>query len=626
MTNTFNNSAKNYLPTISLCMIVKNEDCFLPKCLDSVKNIVDEIIIVDTGSTDHTIEIAERYNAKIYHHPWENNFSKARNYSLKYATSDWILILDADEELDVKNTNELKTVIREYDADLLYLQVLDKTKEGEIVSVSNSVRVFRNHLSIKYEGTVHNYLQYNGNTKTTDIKLFHYGYHLDEVKMERKFARTSSLLREQIKNDPSNPMPHHFLAIALSGRNKHDECIDEALKAIQLFEQNNINTDVKLLTCYTASVAFYNRDDLVNAEYYALKSVNSYPDYLDGYFILSSIYMRQKEYDKCIKATNKYLTILEKIKSDPARILRIPYNNIHNAWHAHTRLAIVYFEQNRDDEGTNKLQETENITDKTNDPYLSVGKYFVKKKNLKLAEKVLKLRLEDYPESKRILYAIAELYEEYNKPDEALSYFKRILDFYPDEVLAQYRIGLLHMKQSRYNNAINIFEALCSRKQDHTGALYNLGISYEQIKNIPKAKDAYNKISGLEPENAEVLVRLGSLFLKESCFSEAKELFLKTIKLEKYFLESHLALSRIYLSLNEFESCIISCNELLKYLNLPRNITIDNLNDLSNLYIDIGTILLNQQKEHLARFSFEIAVLLDPNALKSIQPEAADSI
>jgi glycosyltransferase involved in cell wall biosynthesis len=626
MINNINNSARNKPPTISLCMIVKNEEFFLPKCLNSVKGFVDEIVIVDTGSTDETVKIAERYNAKIYHHLWENSFSKARNYSLKYATSDWIFILDADEELDAKDASGLKTVIRECNADLLYLQVLDKTMEGEVVSVSNSGRVFRNHLGIKYEGTVHNYLKYNGNTKVANIKLFHYGYNLDEEKMERKFVRTSSLLKEQIKNDPSNPMPHHFLAIAYSDRNKNDECIDEALKAIKLFEQNNINTDVKLLTCYTASVAFYNKEDLVNAEYYALKSINSYPDYLDSYFILSSIYMRQKEYDKCIKATNKYLTILEKIKSNPAGILRIPYNNIHNAWHAHTRLAIVYFEQNRDNEGIQKLKKTVTVTEDNSDPYLSVGKYFLKQKNFKLTEKVLKLGLEDYPESKKILYIIAELYEEYNKPDNAHNYYKIILDLYPDEILAQYRIGLLLMKQSRFKDAINVFETLCSRKQDHIGALYNLGIAYEQINNIPDAKDAYNKISGLEPENAEVLVRLGSLLLKESYFSEAKQLFLKTIKLDKYLLESHLALSRIYLSLDDPESCVMSCNELLKCLNLPRNIIINSLNDLSRLYKDIGTTLLKQQREPLARFSFEIATLFDPGTIKAIQPNAADPV
>ena len=99
-------------PTISLCMIVKDEEKFLPTCLESVKGYVDEIIIVDTGSTDRTIEIARRYNAKIYCHAWENSFSKARNYSLKYATGDWILILDADEEIERKDAYKLRNVIK----------------------------------------------------------------------------------------------------------------------------------------------------------------------------------------------------------------------------------------------------------------------------------------------------------------------------------------------------------------------------------------------------------------------------------------------------------------------------------------------------------------------------------
>ena len=72
----------------------------LARCLDSARDIVDEIIIVDTGSTDRTVEIAESYGARVFNHPWEGSFSKARNYSLKYATCDWILILDADEELN----------------------------------------------------------------------------------------------------------------------------------------------------------------------------------------------------------------------------------------------------------------------------------------------------------------------------------------------------------------------------------------------------------------------------------------------------------------------------------------------------------------------------------------------
>ena len=604
-------------PTLSLCMIVKDEEKSLPTCLESVKDYVDEIIVVDTGSTDRTVEIAKKYNAKVYHHAWENSFSKARNYSLRYATCDWILIMDADEEIEKKDAYKLRDTIREDDVNLIYMPAFSKQKGGTNSSVYLIERVFKNYLDFHYEGIVHNALKFSGPCKNENIVFYHYGYHLDDEHMERKFTRTSTLLKEQINNDPSNPMPHHFLAIAFSDRNMNDECIDEALKAIRLFEHKNINTEVKLLTCYTASFAFFNKDDLVNAEYYAIKSVNSYSDYLDGYFILSSIYMRQKEYDKCIKATNKYLTILEKIISNPAGTLRIPYNNINNAWHAHTRLAIVCFEQNRDREGIKKLKETVSIAENKDGPYLSIAKYFTEQNNFTLAEKVLHIGLKEYPRSKRILYYISELYENHNIIEKALKYFKILLDIYPDEILAQYKTGLLHMKQSRYKAAIDVFKLLCSGPQEHIGALYNLGIAYEQIKDISHAKDAYDRLLTIEPENAETLVRLGSLFLNNSCLYNAKECFLKTIKLGKHLLEAHLALSRIYISQNDVQSCVASCDQILKCLNLPRDTTINNLSDLSRLYISIGKTLLKQQNEMLSGFSFDIAELLGPVVTES---------
>ena len=75
-------------PNISACMIVKNEEEFLPNCLNSIKDAVDEIIIVDTGSTDNTIAIAKNFGAKVYHHPWNDSFSEARNRYLNYASGD----------------------------------------------------------------------------------------------------------------------------------------------------------------------------------------------------------------------------------------------------------------------------------------------------------------------------------------------------------------------------------------------------------------------------------------------------------------------------------------------------------------------------------------------------------
>ncbi len=87
-------------PLISLCMIVKNEEKNLPRCLESVRGLVDEIVVLDTGSEDNTVSVAESFGAKVYHMPWPGSFSAARNESLKKAGGNWILYLDADEALD----------------------------------------------------------------------------------------------------------------------------------------------------------------------------------------------------------------------------------------------------------------------------------------------------------------------------------------------------------------------------------------------------------------------------------------------------------------------------------------------------------------------------------------------
>jgi tetratricopeptide (TPR) repeat protein len=610
-------------------MIVKNEEKFLPRCMESIKGHVDEIIIVDTGSTDNTIEIAKRYNAKIYHHAWENSFSKARNYSLKYATCDWILILDADEEIDKEDAHKLKDVIKENGVDIIHLPVFNRPIGGKNVSISNSGRLFKNHLGFCYEGIVHNVLKHSDLAKKANIKIYHYGYNQGDEQMEKKFIRTSTLLREQIKDDPENPIPHHYLAISCLDRKKNDECIREALEAIRLFEQQNSNAQQQqqLLTYYTASVAFFRKKDLDNARAYALKTIDFYADYLDAYCMLSSIYLMQKKHNKCIEASKTYLKLLRTIESNPTKALDIPYNNLQHAWLVHSRMAIVYYEQNKEHEGALSLKNSISCTDNKWEPYLVIGKYFLEQGNLKPAEGFFRDGLKNDPNNRSIQYYIAETYEKSGEPDKALVHFKKILEHYPDETFAQYRAGLLLLKKNRFSEAINMFQSVINKDQQHTrlpacrqgrdgqvDALFNLGIALEGIGETAQAKDTYNKALKARPENAEALVRLGSLYLGESDYTKAKECFLNTLKLNKYVLEANLALSKIYISLNDPEGCVMSCNELLKCLNLPRNITIDNMSDLSKLYSNIGITLMKQQKELPANFSFEIAALLDPGS------------
>lgn len=123
--------------TISLCMIVKNEEQVLARCLDSIKDLMDEIIIVDTGSTDRTKEIARKYTDKIYDFEWIDDFSAARNESFKYATMDYIYVADADEVLDEENRQKFKLL-----------------KEAMLPEIDIVQMYYRNQLS---NGTVYNF-------------------------------------------------------------------------------------------------------------------------------------------------------------------------------------------------------------------------------------------------------------------------------------------------------------------------------------------------------------------------------------------------------------------------------------------------------------------------------------
>ncbi len=193
-----------------------------------------------------------------------------------------------------------------------------------------------------------------------------------------------------------------------------------------------------------------------------------------------------------------------------------------------------------------------------------------------------------------------------------------ILGNHAGETLAHYRLGLLLAKNNQHEEAISSFKSVINKEPQHTEALFNLAMGYERTGDIAQAKDTYNDILTIKPEHPEVLVRLGTLYLNEPDYIKAEECFLNTIKLDKYLLEAHLALSRIYIALNVLESCVTSCDELLRCLDLPRNIAIDSVSDLSKLYVSIGKTLMARQKELLANVSFEIADLIDPDPRKNL--------
>jgi glycosyltransferase involved in cell wall biosynthesis len=311
---------KKETPRISLCMIVKNEEDCLERCLKSVRDHVDEIIIVDTGSTDKTVEIAERNGARVYHHPWENDFSKHRNQSLSYATGDWIFQLDADEELFPEDGSVLRDAIREGKASYYHCQFYDMKGDGSVHGVFYLIRLFRNGMGMGYVRKVHNQLQIRGNGTFSSIRIRHYGYDLSQEQMEAKHIRTTNLLKEMLDINPEDAYSLHQLASSYSMHREFDKVVEYGEMSLEIMYRKRLRHEFFITTFYTVAQGYHARGNIEDAERVCLKALVFFPMHIDVCHILASIYFRKRDPDRCKAVSQRYLSIHEEFEKNPSLI------------------------------------------------------------------------------------------------------------------------------------------------------------------------------------------------------------------------------------------------------------------------------------------------------------------
>jgi glycosyltransferase involved in cell wall biosynthesis len=306
--------------TTSLCMIVKNEAACLGRCLKSVADQVDEIIIVDTGSTDSTVAIAEDFGARIFHHPWKNDFSKHRNQSLGYAKGKWILIMDADEELFGEDGPRLREITQDGKADYYHCQLHDMKKDGSIHGTFYQVRLFRNGIGMDYGRKVHNQLRTQGLEAYSKIRIRHYGYDLTTEQMEAKHVRTTTLLQETLANDPEDVYSIYQLSSSYSMHREYDKAVAYGERALDFMRRKDLKNSYFSTVFHTVAQGYYAQGRVVEAERTCLAALDFFPTYLDMYHLLADIYFRRHSLDQYRMISEQYLHIHEEIEKDPSII------------------------------------------------------------------------------------------------------------------------------------------------------------------------------------------------------------------------------------------------------------------------------------------------------------------
>jgi glycosyltransferase involved in cell wall biosynthesis len=299
---------------ISLCMIVKNEEKYIRMCLENACNLVDEIIIVDTGSTDKTIETIKQFDSKIIliEHKWNNNFSEARNISLKEATGDWILILDADEKL-LYDKNKLVNLLENTNYDGFRIPLYNILDKDRILYSSAFCKLFKNN-GYTYSGAIHEQLNIGNNLQdieTNVCKVIHYGYLSSTVTQKNKFKRNLDILKSNYKKNPNDAFTCFNLGTTYIMDNQYDKALSYFLKSYNITKNKlpiyyqelvkSIGICLYKLKRYTECLNYLN----------AILSGKGFEDYVDLQFLLGLCYFEASEYCKSKEAFEKCIEIGE---------------------------------------------------------------------------------------------------------------------------------------------------------------------------------------------------------------------------------------------------------------------------------------------------------------------------
>ncbi|MFB5677429.1 glycosyltransferase [Paenibacillus terreus] len=316
--------------TISLCMIVKNEEEALDRCLSAIQDAVDEFVIVDTGSTDRTKEIAAKYTQHVYDFQWIDDFSAARNFSFSKATKEYIMWLDADDVVDEANVARLKELKRTLPPEIDRVSMpynLGFDASGNVTFSLRRFRLVRRSCNFKWEGPVHEVLITDGPMIASDVAIAH---HKDKPYTDRNLQ--IYLARKQ-RGEQFSPRDLYYFANELRDNGRNEEAIEYYNKFLDTdkgWVEDNIQACFKLGDCYNK---LDRRQDAVAAMSRSLWYDTPRPEYYsnmgDIFLVLGNYRVAAHWYKQAIET------------EAPADTMGMT-SNIITTWYPHLQICLCY--------------------------------------------------------------------------------------------------------------------------------------------------------------------------------------------------------------------------------------------------------------------------------------------
>ncbi|GIO92576.1 tetratricopeptide repeat-containing glycosyltransferase family 2 protein [Paenibacillus lactis] len=285
---------------VSACLIVKDEETNIEACIVQLQKVVQEIIVVDTGSKDNTKKILGDLAVQVYDFAWNDDFSAARNYSISLASQPYILIIDADEVLDTDSITQLMDYATSSKGKPAKVILKNHMDDGSCV-ISEITRLFPNKNEYRYYGRIHEQLRLNGQeivySDSTNVVIHHYGYLRSEIVQKNKTDRNINLLKQQLLLEPESSYTLFQLGQTFYVKGEYKKAIiyfDDAIKLFSKFSELP-NYAPTLFLSYGYCLLREKEYDVL--ELILRDAIDLFPDYTDLYFLYGSMLIEQKSFE-----------------------------------------------------------------------------------------------------------------------------------------------------------------------------------------------------------------------------------------------------------------------------------------------------------------------------------------
>tara|TARA_R110000868_G_scaffold376770_1_gene641855 strand:+ start:2389 stop:7095 length:4707 start_codon:yes stop_codon:yes gene_type:complete len=519
-----------YPHTLSLCMIVRDNEDTIGPCLESIRPWVDEIIIVDTGSKDRTPDICREYGAHMFEFPWCDDFSAARNESIKHALGKWVFWMDSDDTITEECGRKIKELAAQDHPDHLMgfiMQVHCPGPAGDVsMTAVDHVKLFRNFPELRFEHRIHEQIipairRRGGDVAWTDLYVVHSGSDHSVEGRKRKLERDYRLLELDNRERPNHPFVLFNLGMTYADDEKYPEAIQYLKQCLDVSHPG----ESQVRKAYALLVnALSQNEQHQEAWDYCCQGLSHFPDDKELLFRQA---MLHHHFGRLFDAETVYLRVLNE-KTDrhftSIDVGLCGYKTRHN-------LAVVYDDMGRLDQAEKQWR----MIIKEIPTYTTAWKC--------LGETLLKAnRLEDVKQLAMVMRGQVEthidgfvlnarLLERQGNPEEAIHLLQKKIKQKPQELDLLRELCRLNFEQSTPEDSLVALQSLTELDPCDASAFHNLGTTFMQLDLHEEAIENYRKSLELRPHSAETWNLLGHAYQNGGDYFNAKNAWQETLRL-----------------------------------------------------------------------------------------------